>query len=336
VLLLQSAALAQSNRIVEDFSGEVLGGDPSSFSTPAGFWTIASDSGKLVLLEDGRRWEGSRIATALADQARSLYGERWAEFIDDLAETGYFPISIFNRVEDFSSGTLSMRFKMVGGNIDQDCGILFDYRPNGDYLALRSDTQENNLLLYRWVQGQAIPLKRVPNVETTFREWHEQTLVVSGRRVTGFLDGVQWLQVDLDTPVSGKVGLWSKTDTVVLFDRFTVEPGGVRPDLALNPDSVQALTIPTTNLGEAVDFATRGNLKGAHSEFVQFLGDWNAVKEPVRQRSADVADTIEAAISEARAVLLDPNTPAPDLAVVTPLLQSLQRLVQEQQARLSP
>jgi hypothetical protein len=333
---LQSDSLAQPTAIVEDFSADVLGGDPTSFSTPAGFWSIASDSGKLVLLEDGRRWEGSTFATALADQARSLYGERWAEFIDDLSETGYFPISIFNRVEDFSSGMLNMRFKVVGGNIDQDCGLLFDYRPNGDYLALRSDTQENNLLLYRWVQGQPIPIKRVANVPTTFREWHEQTLVVSGRRVTAFLDGVQWLQVDLDTPVSGKVGLWSKTDTVVLFDRFTVEPGGVRPDLALNPDSVQSLTIPTTNLGEAVDFAQRGNLKGAHSEFVQFLGDWNAVKEPVRQRSPDVADTIEAAISQVKTVLLDPSTPVPDQMVYTPLLLSLQRVVQEQQARLSP
>jgi hypothetical protein len=330
-----SGALAQPTPIVEDFSGETVGGDPASFATPAGFWSIASDSGKPVLLEDGRRWEGSSFANALADQARSLYGERWAEFIDDLSETGYFPIAIFNGVDNFSSGTLSMRFKVVGGNIDQDCGLLFDYQPNGDYQALRSDTQENNLLLYRWRQGQPLPLKRVLNVQTTFREWHEQTLVVSGRRVTGFLDGTQWLRVDLDAPVSGRVGLWSKTDTVVLFDRFTVEPGVVRPDLAVStPDLAAPLIIPTTNLAEAVDWATRGDLRGAHSEFVQFLGDWDAVKESVRQRSPDSADAIEAAISQVKAVLLDPNTPAPDQAVYTPLLQNLQRVIQEQQARL--
>jgi hypothetical protein len=288
-----------------------------------------------VLLEDGRRWEGSNFASALADQARSLYGERWAEFIDDLSETGYFPIAVFNRIDNFGSGTLSVRFKVLGGNTDQDCGLLFNYQPNGDYLALRSDTQENNLLLYRWHQGQPVPLKRVTNVQTTFREWHEQTLVVSDRRVTGFLDGIQWLQVDLDTAVSGRVGLWSKTDTVVLFDRFTVEPGSIRADLAgSTPDQAGPPIIPTTNLSEAVDWATRGNLKGAHSELVQFLGDWETVKESVRLRSPDGADAIEAVIAQVKAVLLDSNTPTPEDAVYAPLLQNLQQVVQEQQARL--
>jgi hypothetical protein len=159
--------------------------------------------------------------------------------------------------------------------------------------------------------------------------------VVSGRRVTGFLDGNQWLQVDLDAPVSGQVGLWSKTDTVVLFDRFTVEPGVIPADLALSPpDQARPPIIPITNLSEAVDWATRGNLRGAHSEFVQFLGDWETVKDAVRRRSPDGADAIEASSSQVKAVLLDPNTPTPAAAVYTPLLQNLQQVIQEQQARL--
>lgn len=341
VLLYQPVALAQQAQppgtIVEDFTRDTIGGDPASFNTLAGFWSIASgDDGRPALLEDGRQWENSSVATALADQARSVYGERWAEFIDDLAETGYFPISVFKGADNFTSGTLSMRFKVLGGNIDQDCGLLFDYQPNGDYLALRSDTQENNMLLYRWTQGQPIPLKRVPNVPTSFREWHEQTLVVSGRRVAGFLDGALWLQVDLDAPVSGKVGLWSKTDTIVVFDSFTVEPGVVPPSVSadqLSPGGT--IVIHMTNLNEAVDWATQANLKGAHSEFVQFLGDWDTVKDAARQRSPEAANAVEAAIAQLKTVLLDPNAPVPDQAVYSPLLQQLQQLVQQLQTQLS-
>ena len=63
--------------------------------------------------------------------------------------------------------------------------------------------------------------KRVELVPTTLGEWHEQTLAVSGTHVSGLLDG----KVHLEAPVSGQVGLSSKTDTIVLFDRFSAPIG---------------------------------------------------------------------------------------------------------------
>ena len=225
ILLLPQAAVAQTQTVVEDFSSEPVGSAPVAFKPQAGFWSVASQDGRPVLVEDGSQWQGSGLANSLADQARAIYGDRWAEFVDDLAETAYFPLAVFGAVENFSNGTVSMRFKILGGNLDQDAGLAFNIQPNGDFMALRSDTEENNLLLYQWVQGQAMPLKRVERVPTTLGEWHEQTLVVSGTHVSGLLDGNVYLDATLDAPVSGQVGLWSKTDTVVLFDRFSITIG---------------------------------------------------------------------------------------------------------------
>jgi hypothetical protein len=222
MLALPQAALAQTQMRVEDFSSDTVGSPPASFKPQAGFWTVASQDGRPVLIEDGSQWQGSGLANSLADQARAIYGDRWAEFMDDLAETAYFPLAVFGGVENFSDGTLSMRFKILGGNLDQDVGLAFNIQPNGDFMALRSDAEENNLLLYQWVQGQAMPLKRVERVSTTLGDWHEQTLVVSGTHISGLLDGKVYLDATLDAPVSGQVGLWSKTDTIVLFDRFGV------------------------------------------------------------------------------------------------------------------
>ena len=226
-LLLGPPAVAQTQGqvVVEDFSSEPVGGTPVAFKPQAGFWNIADQDGRPLLVEDGSQWQGSGLANSLADQAQAVYGERWAEFVDDLAETAYFPLAVFGRLESFSNGTLSTRFKVLGGNLDQDAGLAFNIQPNGDFMALRSDTQENNLLLYQWVQGQAMPLKRVERVPTSLGEWHEQTLVVAGSHVTGLLDGKVYLDATLDAPVSGQVGLWSKTDTLVLFDRFSVSMG---------------------------------------------------------------------------------------------------------------
>jgi hypothetical protein len=219
-----AGAQEASQPIFEDFTQDAIGASPTSFSTPVGFWSIGTVDGvKPLLFEDGRQYS-SNSANLLADQAKALYGDRWAEFIDDLSETSYAPIAVFNRVENFSNGRVTLRFMVIGGDVDQDVGIMFNYQTNGDYITLRSDTHENNLLLYQWVQGQPTSLKRTRDVPTSFAEWHDQQLVISGTQMSGFLDGKKFLDYDLPAPVSGRLGVWAKTDTVALIDAFVVEP----------------------------------------------------------------------------------------------------------------
>ncbi len=225
-VVLGVAPVHAQGAIVEDFTEEKLGSAPTSFNTPTGFWSIGtngSDS-KPVLFEDGTQWQGSQTANTLANQARALYGDRWAEFIDDLPGTAYFPIALFNKVTSFSGGTITTRLAIAGGDIDQDAGIAFNYQPNGDMMALRVESQENNMKLYQWVQGQPTSLSLIENVPLALARWHDVSVTVStgGTHVTGMLDGQKYLEADLDTPVNGQVGVWSKTDTVVLFDSFTV------------------------------------------------------------------------------------------------------------------
>jgi hypothetical protein len=207
--------------VTEDFTEEKLGTAPTSFSTPTGFWSIGTNGvdSKPVLFEDGTQWTGSQTANTLANQAKSLYGDRWAEFIDDLPGTAYFPIALFNKVPSFTGGTITTRLAVVGGDVDQDAGVVFNYQPNGDMMALRVDTQENNMKLYQWVQGQ-------PSVPAALARWHDVVVSVSngGTHVSGTLDGFKFLDTDLATPVNGRVGAWAKTDTVVLFDSFKVDP----------------------------------------------------------------------------------------------------------------
>lgn len=54
-----------------------------------------------------------------------------------------------NEVKDFREGTITVRFKGVAGRIDQAAGILFDVKPNGDYLTLRANCLEDNLVLFK-------------------------------------------------------------------------------------------------------------------------------------------------------------------------------------------
>src|SRR5205085_6533681 len=75
VLLAAPASYAGAQTLpgplAEDFTTQTIGTDPANFSTPVGFWSIATADGtKPVLFEDGTRWAGSQAANNFASQAQ--------------------------------------------------------------------------------------------------------------------------------------------------------------------------------------------------------------------------------------------------------------------------
>ena len=87
-----------------DFQTEAAGGQPKSFVPVVGNWTIAAEGDNRVLVVDGRAWKEGQAATGIAEQARSLYGERYAEFLDNVKAFAYFPYAVAQGVDDFQNG----------------------------------------------------------------------------------------------------------------------------------------------------------------------------------------------------------------------------------------
>src|SRR5205807_1773739 len=105
---------------------------------------------------------------------------------------------------------------------DQAGGILFNLKANGDYLALRANALENNFVLWKFEKGKRSSVKWVRNTPTASQQWHEIKVRVDGAKVAGYLDGRLLLEHTLPAPVSGRVGIWSKADSVTYFDDFSV------------------------------------------------------------------------------------------------------------------
>src|SRR5437867_11059992 len=80
---------AQPTKI--DFSDETVGAEPKSLVPVVGFWRIENDNGKKVLAVDGRQWKEGQSSAGIADKARALYGERYAEFLDRVQADAYCP-----------------------------------------------------------------------------------------------------------------------------------------------------------------------------------------------------------------------------------------------------
>ena len=214
--------------LVFDFSGETIGAPPQTFTAAVGNWRIGKDGDNPVLVVDGSQWKRGIASAGLADKARALYGRRYAEFLDNVTAYAYYPFAVANRVVNFSDGEITVRFKAIAGRIDQGAGILFDLKANGDYYALRANPLENNLVLWRFQRGRRSSVSWVRNVNTPSRQWHTLKLIVDGNLVKGQVNGRQYLSYRLAGPVSGRIGLWTKADSVVYFDDYTVVPA-LRP-----------------------------------------------------------------------------------------------------------
>jgi len=208
-----------------DLAGERVGGEPTRFLSVVGDWSIVTDGSEKVLLVDGRQWKKGQPAGGLADKARAIYGSRHEEFIDNVKAFAYFPYAVAKEIDDFHDGEISVRFKLLGGALDQCAGILFNLKPNGDYLAVRFNGKEDNLVLWTFDKGKRSFVKKgVKDVHIPFKEWHTMKIAVHGTQLEGYLDGEKLLDYTLAAPVAGKVGVWSKTDSISELADFTVKP----------------------------------------------------------------------------------------------------------------
>jgi hypothetical protein len=219
---IASAMAAESTTF--NFSNETVGAESTSFASVVGIWRIEAEGDNKVLAVDGRQWKEGQTAAGLADKARALYGERYAEFLDRVQAFAYFPYTVLKEVSDFRSGDISLRFKGISGRIDQGAGILFNLQTNGDYLALRANPLENNLVLWKFEKGRRSSVKWIRDTPTPTRTWHNLRIRIAGAKVEGYLNDKLYLEQVLPAAVSGRIGLWSKADSHMYFDDYAVRP----------------------------------------------------------------------------------------------------------------
>ena len=211
-----------AKNFVFHFSGQV-GSPAQGFTVIVGNWHIDKDGNNIVYAVDGRQWDSKVLSKNIVEKAKRLYGDRYAEFLDNLEAYKYFPLSIVNSIKHFSNGTLSVRFKGISGRIDQAAGIAFNIKNNGDYLVVRANPLENNLVLFKMQHGKRSAVKWIRNVRTPSHVWHTLKVVIRGNLIKGYINNKLYLIHRWHTPIKGRIGLWSKADSYVFFDDFMIK-----------------------------------------------------------------------------------------------------------------
>ena len=213
---------AKPTPLVVNFNGDAPGAPPSSFETVIGDWYVAELAGERGLLVDGSKWRQGVASANLADQARRLYGDRYAEFLDGVKAFAYFPLAVWPGDCSGDNVTVSVRFYPQEGRIDQAAGIAWSVAPDGSYFGARANALEDNLLFFRVVRGKRTIIDNVRGVNTMTRTWHTLKVTLRGRSLAVDVDGQERLKREMESRPPGRCGLWSKADSQVLFDDFAV------------------------------------------------------------------------------------------------------------------
>jgi len=119
---------------------------------------------------------------------------------------------------------LSVKCKPVSGRVDQGCGLVFRLKDADNYYVTRANALENNVRLYHVVKGKRIQFAGW-NGKVTSGVWHELAVDAQADHFQVFYDRNKVIDAhDKTFSDAGKVGLWTKADSVIYFDDLTVTP----------------------------------------------------------------------------------------------------------------
>jgi hypothetical protein len=139
-----------------------------------------------------------------------------------------FPVCFKNNT-NIKDGFVEVKFKPISGKEDQAGGVIWRVRDWNNYYVARANALENNVVLYKTVNGKRSALDIVGRkggygVKETVAsgQWHTLRVEFAGNKFSLLFDGKKLFDVEDTTfAEAGKVGVWTKADSVTEFDDFT-------------------------------------------------------------------------------------------------------------------
>ncbi len=137
--------------------------------------------------------------------------------------SGTFPWCV-REGASIADGYVEVRFKPLSGREDQAGGVIWRWKDGDNYYVARANALEDNVSLYYTEKGSRKTIKYV-DAPVPSNVWHLLRVEFSGARIKVMLDGKSYIETD-DNHIAapGSVGVWTKADSVTLFDDFSFGP----------------------------------------------------------------------------------------------------------------
>jgi hypothetical protein len=186
------------------FDGDKVDGPPAGFTFGR---TGSGKQGKWVVKAEAGAPSGANVLAQV-----------------DADSTDYrFPVAVADE-PSLADVRLSVRCKPVSGKVDQGCGLIFRFADADNYYVTRANALEDNVRLYHVVKGKRVQFGGWDGKVKT-GTWHELRVDAKGDHFTVYFDGTKVIEsADSTFKSAGKVGVWTKADSVIYFDDLTVTP----------------------------------------------------------------------------------------------------------------
>lgn len=188
---------------------------------PKGFRSALAGAGqpgdwKVILVE-----APSAFAPITATAAATQKIPAIAQLSSDPADER-FPLLVYDD-EVYGDFTLSLRFKMVSGSVEQMAGVVFRLQDERNFYVVRASALGKNFRFYRVSDGvRDTPIG--PEMPVPAGAWHDLSVECRGNRIRLGIDDKQpTLEVTDNSFTAGKIGLWTKSDAVSYFANLRLE-----------------------------------------------------------------------------------------------------------------
>jgi 3-keto-disaccharide hydrolase len=186
-------------------------------------------------------YENTRIGATPEGWTATLTGKgdpKWTVENDDTAPSEFkvlkqsgratFPLLLKNDT-NIQDGFIEVKFKALAGSQDRAAGLVWRATDANNYYVVRANALEDNFVLYKTVNGVRSALDIVGrkggygvHVPVPANIWHSLRIDFKANRFMASFNGKQLFEVDDSTFTNaGMVGLWTKADSVTLFDEIS-------------------------------------------------------------------------------------------------------------------
>lgn len=255
---------ARAGEHVFDFSSTPEGG------LPAGFRSAVNGEGKpgnwQVIWDEVPPLLPSLSSQAPAVSKRPVLAQLAEDPTDE-----HFPLLIYEK-ESYEDFKFSTRFKTVRGKVEQMAGIVFRVQNETNFYVLRASSLGSTFRFYKVVNGER-GLMPGPSIPIPSGVWHEMAVECKGNQIQCYLNGVQVIPTITDNSFrSGKVGFWTKSDSVSYFSEARVTYTRREPPLKAVVDEVSRRNSRLIDLKVYVPGPEQGSTRVAASKDPAALG----------------------------------------------------------------
>ncbi len=197
-----STLATSADSLKRDFEADVIGSPPPGFEFAR---TGGGAEGKWVVrLEKGGA--GNHVLVQ-----------------ESADKTDYrFPVAVLKE-GTYKDVVLTVRARPLSGDVDQGFGLVWRYKDANNYYISRCNADEDNCTIYHTVNGRRRAFLN-QGVKVAKNTWHTLKVEAAGNHFVVTYDGNKVLDAKDETfKDAGKVGLWTKADSVIEFDDFTAE-----------------------------------------------------------------------------------------------------------------